>query len=212
MMLDKADQRPTVLLTGFGPFPGVQENASAYLVRTVVRRARRTFPELRFVAAVLPTEWRRAPRLVAALHERYRPVLVLHFGVASETRSIRLETRAENVCRASADAAGMLPKAESLYPDGPAKRLVTLDISALAEALEAGGWPCSISNDAGGYLCNAVLYESLASADGRGAVGFVHIPAEFSGPPLGREETVAAALTIIEVALGGADTTTAPSS
>jgi pyroglutamyl-peptidase len=211
MMLKKTDTRPTVLLTGFGPFPGVPANASAEVVRRVVRRARRTFPELRFVAAVLPTEWRRAPRLVAALHERYRPVLALHFGVASETRSIRLETQAENVCRASPDAAGMLPTEASLCPDGPAKRHVTLDISALAEALEAGGWPCSISNDAGGYLCNAVLYKSLASADGRCAVGFVHIPADLSGPPLGREETVAAALTIIEVALGKADTTAAPS-
>jgi pyroglutamyl-peptidase len=212
-MLDQADRRPTILLTGFGPFPGMPANASAELVRIVVRRARRAYPGFRFVAAVLPTEWRRAPRLVAALHKRLQPVMALHFGVASETRSIRLETRAHNVRRASLDAADTPPPAATLDVDGPTERAVTIDLAAIADALKFHKRPCTISDDAGGYLCNAVLYQSLASAEvrGNGLVGFVHIPADFSDASLTRSEVVAATLEIIATALDATKTPGAPS-
>ncbi len=208
-MLNRIDTRPTVLLTGFGPFPGVPENASARLVRKVVRLARRRFPEFRFVAAVLPTEWRRAPRRIEALHDRYRPILALHFGVASQTQSIRIETRAENGCRASLDAANLLPPAATLCANGPEARHVTIDTGVITDALKARGWPCTISNDAGGYLCNAILYHSLASAEARGGakVGFIHIPGDPRLPPLMMEELAAAAIEIVRVALGCASAT-----
>jgi len=201
-MLARTDTRPTVLLTSFGPFPGIPVNASAGLVRKVGRLARRAFPGFRFTSSVLPTEWRRAPARIAALHGRYRPALALHFGVAAGGNSIRLETRAENVCRASPDAAGLLPLAATLCSDGPAERRVTIDVSAVSNALQRRGFPTSISDDAGSYLCNAVLYYSLASGEAKNAaVGFVHIPADVSDSQLTTEKLAAAALEIINVAL-----------
>jgi pyroglutamyl-peptidase len=201
-MLTRAAPRPTVLLTGFGPFPGVPINVSAELVRRVVRRARRASPEFQFATAILPTEWGRAPRLIGALHGRYRPVLALHFGVASGTECLRLERTALNVCRPSPDAAGVLPFAESLSDNGPPHRHTTIAIDAMAEQLNGNGHSASISDDAGGYLCNAVLYHSLAFAEVHGGcnVGFVHIPADLSEP--GRmNELSRGALDIIKIAL-----------
>jgi pyroglutamyl-peptidase len=203
-MNDRDDKRSTVLLTGFGPFPGIPVNASAGVVRKLVRLARRAFPQFRFASAVLPTEWRQAPRRVAALHRRYRPALAMHFGVASGTNTIRLETRAANVCRASPDAAGLLPLTPTLSTDGPAERRVTIDLSEISNTLEARGFPISISDDAGGYLCNAVLYQSLASAErAHAAVGFVHIPADVLGSHVAIDEIAAAALEIVALALHG---------
>ncbi|HML27344.1 MAG TPA: pyroglutamyl-peptidase I [Hyphomicrobium sp.] len=212
-MLDpnKRDLRPTILLTGFGPFPGVPINVSADLARKTVRIARRTFPACRFHSSVLPTEWRRAPALVATLHDRYRPILALHFGVASGTQGFRLEARAENVCRALLDAAGMPPPADRICADGPAERPTTIKISAIAKTLEARGFPCTISDDAGGYLCNAVLYQSLASAEMHGgAAGFIHIPSALISPPLTMKDAVGAALDIIAVCHGAAPPAMAP--
>jgi pyroglutamyl-peptidase len=201
-MPPQTDTRSTVLLTGFGPFPGVPVNASAEFVRKLVRLARRAFPTFRFVAATLPTEWRRSPGRVAALHKRHQPMLALHFGVASGATSIRLETRAENVCRASVDAAGLLPLASTLCADGPAERRVTIDLPSISRALEARGFSYTISDDAGSYLCNAVLYQSLASVGDRGpAVGFVHIPADVSPSHSTTDELAVAALEIVAVAL-----------
>lgn len=205
---DKITSSRTVLLTGFGPFPGIPVNASAELVRVIVPLARRAFPAFPFVAAVLPTEWRRAPELVATLQERLHPRLALHMGVATGAQNVRLEECAENVCRESRDAAGLLPVAASLCADGPPERRANIDIVAIANVLRANGTPCTISDNAGGYLCNAVLYQSLASAEvrGYGAVGFVHIPADLgSAGAITMDEAVAAVLAIIGAALGATD-------
>ncbi|WP_291157996.1 pyroglutamyl-peptidase I [Hyphomicrobium sp.] len=200
------DSRPTVLLTGFGPFPGVPINASGELARKLARMARRALPEFCFTVAVLPTEWNRAPRLIANLHERHRPLLALHFGVAAGAKTIRLETEAANVCRAASDAAGAHPAAAQLAEDGPAVRRSSIAAPSIAAALNAKGYPSSISNDAGGYLCNAVLYHSLAAAEARGdcRVGFVHIPSDLSEPSLDMTAVSAAALEILKIALNTA--------
>lgn len=205
---DKHVSSRTVLLTGFGPFPGVEVNASADLVRVVGRLARRAFSSFHFVAAVLPTEWRRAPELVATLQSSFRPCLALHIGVASGAQSVRLEACAANVCRESLDAAGLLPLASTICADGPSERRASIDVTAIASVLRGRGRPCSISDDAGGYLCNAVLYQSLASAEARGcgAVAFLHIPADLgSAGAITIDEAVAAVLDIIDAALGATD-------
>ncbi|MBS0233122.1 MAG: pyroglutamyl-peptidase I [Proteobacteria bacterium] len=201
-MLGRSESRPTVLLTGFGPFPGVRVNASAALVRHLARVARGRLPAFRFAAAILPTEWARAPRRIETLYQRYHPVLALHFGVASGAHGIRLEAEGRNFCRPFHDAVGELPMAATLCAAGPAQRRATIDVPLIADALNRRGWRCSISNDAGGYLCNAVLYHSLTIAGGHGCrVGFIHVPSDLATQPLRMAEAEAAALKIIEVAL-----------
>ncbi|MGO4685296.1 pyroglutamyl-peptidase I family protein [Hyphomicrobium sp. 2TAF46] len=202
-MLTGSERRFTVLLTGFGPFPGVPVNASADLVRRVARKARVAFPDARVTAAILPTEWERAPRLVAKLHERHRPALALHFGVAAGSKCIRLETKARNFCRNTVDAAGVLPCQPMLSANGPVARLSSIAVPRIVAALAAKGYPAFLSKDAGSYICNAVLYHSLALAAARGGcqVGFVHIPSDLAEPPLRIEDATAAALEIIKIAL-----------
>jgi pyroglutamyl-peptidase len=193
-----------VLLTGFGPFPGVPENVSGTLVRHLVRAARRSMQDCRFASAVLPTEWARAPRTLAKLHADHVPILALHFGVAAETRGFRIETEARNDCRASSDARGRQPLSQRLFDDGPDVRRATLAAGAIAAELRTKGYPVSLSDDAGGYLCNAALYHSLVLAEAADAgcrVGFVHIPANLDGPPLSLEQALAGALEIVRLAL-----------
>ncbi len=71
----RMNRRPTVLLTGFGPFRNVRRNASAALVKSLAREARLALPHCRFTVAVLPTEWVRAPSLLSELYERHAPAL-----------------------------------------------------------------------------------------------------------------------------------------
>jgi pyroglutamyl-peptidase len=203
-MTNLPDPRPTILLTGFGPFPGVPKNISADLVRVLAKRARKTLAPYRVVSSVLPTEWDRAPRLLASLHARHTPVLALHFGVATGTRGFRLETEARNYRRAISDASGSLPASTSLAHEGATVYAVTIAAKSIAAGLESNGYTVSLSDDAGGYLCNAILYHSLALAEESGGtcrVGFVHIPADLSNPPLTLPEAVAGALEIVKFAL-----------
>lgn len=175
------DPRPTVVLTGFGPFPGVRRNASASLVKRLAFKARIALPHYRFAAAVLPTEWTRAPGLLSELYERHEPTLALHFGVASNMRGFRIETEARNFCRMSPDAAGILPVLDCVCQDGAASLAATITVNSIVHHLEVQGFEAKLSDDAGGYLCNAVLYHSLVEARERGnrcKVGFIHVPAD----------------------------------
>jgi pyroglutamyl-peptidase len=177
------DPRPKVLLTGFGPFPGVRKNVSGFLVKWFAVRARMAMPHVRIVAAVLPTEWARAPSELTELYIRHDPRLVLHFGVAANMRGFRIETEARNSCRMSPDAIGALPPLALISAAGADTLPVTFGAKSIAQRLDERGYHATLSDDAGGYLCNAVLYHSLAEAERRGGrckVGFIHIPADAS--------------------------------
>lgn len=172
--------RPTILLTGFGPFPGIPANATSVLVPLLTDKARKAFPGFRIVGEVLPTEWIAAPERLARLLETHEPDLALHFGVARGARGLEIEVRAHNVCRNAQDAAGTLPESAAILAEGPARLPSRLPAAHVVRRLRARGIPAFISRDAGSYLCNALLYHSLLAASRHGnarRVGFVHIPA-----------------------------------
>lgn len=194
----------SILLTGFGPFPGVTVNASARLVAAAVEAARADYRDHSFFGAVLPTEWIAAPSSAVDLITRIQPSLVLHFGVAQDCTGLRIETQATNTCRMATDACGSKPLSPGLVQAGADSLAVTLPIHQIARRLASRGIPASLSNDAGAYLCNAVLYCSLAfvrSASLPTRVGFIHIPTDLQRPALAFDTTVAGTLEIIAACL-----------
>lgn len=172
-------QRDTILLTGFGPFPGVPQNVSERFVYKLAHLAARRFSAHRVVARILPTEWERAPARLETLYERERPKLVLHFGVSAEAKSYVLEHVAHNACRAAEDACGALPPDRVLLKGGADVLSARLPAEDIVQRLTALNVPIVTSDDAGSYLCNAILYRSLMIAAAQGqpeTVGFFHIP------------------------------------
>lgn len=171
-------QHATILLTGFGPFPGVPENASAALVPKLAHLVARRFRAHRVVARVLPTEWEGAAHRLAAHYAREKPCLGLHFGVSERATGFVIETLARNACAALPDAVGALPRTPRIAEHGPETRPATLPVDEILVRLGALGIPASRSEDAGAFLCNATLYAALGLA-GEGAtpaIGFLHIP------------------------------------
>lgn len=180
----------TVLLTGFGPFPGVPENASSLLVGRLAARARRRWPQVRFATARLPTEWERGPARLAALLGSLEPDVTIHFGVSARARGLEIETTAQNACAAAPDARDLLPQSLLNEAGGPATRAATLPVERIAASLAAHAIAGGLSHDAGNYLCNGVLYRTLAWCSQRprpARAGFVHIPAGLVGGSAPRE-------------------------
>jgi pyroglutamyl-peptidase len=207
--------RPVVLLTGFGPFPGMPENASTRLASELATAARSTFPSHAFVAAHLPTEWHQGPRRVRDLYAAHEPAAAIHFGVSGRASGFEIEMRGHNRRAAIADAAGVVPQVRHLDPDGPPVLPSRLPIDRILMALRAHGLPVSLSRDAGGYLCNAVLYHAsdLSRRHRDLRAGFIHVPASLSPirrlskrPPiksrLAWDEAVLGGLLIIAATLG----------
>lgn len=179
-----AAPRPTILLTGFGPFPGVASNATAVLVPHLATAARDLYPTHDIVAEVLPTEWVAAPQKLAELLARPGTVLALHFGVSQHVSGFQIELVGRNQCKAVADAAGRMPAGEWLLDDGPSELACTLPVERIVRRLTGLGVPVGTSTDAGGFLCNALLYHSLGAAETLAKphpVGFVHVPADLVG-------------------------------
>lgn len=211
----RRNARTTLLVTGFGPFPGVPVNATMRLLPELARAAGRHFPDVRLVAEILPTEWTAAPQSLDRLLAELVPDFALHFGVSSRARGFEIERRAQNLCSVQPDAAGVVPVSTLLSNDGTEHLAASVPVQHIVTRLRRRGIPAFASRDAGAYLCNATLYHSLAcgrNASGR-RIGFVHIPASLARPgganrgrtgacPLTWAQALDGALEILAVCLG----------
>ena len=200
----RPDDRPAVLLTGFGPFPGVAANETERLVPALAATARAAFKDHTFHHEILPTEWTTAPKRLAALLTALKPALALHFGVAQDAPGFRIECEGHNACRLAPDARGDMPPFLSLIADGRPFQTATIPVEEIVHRLRNLGFPAFTSSDAGGYLCNAVLYHSLSVAErgpSRFRAGFVHLPADLSGPPLTFGDALRGSLEILTICL-----------
>jgi len=180
--------RPAFLLTGFGPFPGVPINISAKFAEHLAELSGHAFPDIKFVAAKLPTLWCEAPGNLDKLYRTHRPMFALHFGVSHLARSITVECIAQNRAM-HADADGHEPETDKLLADGPAVCCATVPAGALVDRLTQRSIPAVLSQDAGHYLCNAIFYYSLRAMNDlkiHGQCGFIHLPADM--PPRGSDE------------------------
>lgn len=217
-------RRQTILLTGFGPFPGISTNASAEMVPRLASAAGKRMTGFDVRAEILPTEWRDGPARLTRLLSEFEPVLALHFGVSSRTEGFAIEMRGRNACAASPDAAGDKPASERIHEHGPDTLPATLPVHHIVARLRRSGLPARISHDAGDYLCNALLYHSLMLAQrhaqspiGGWRAGFIHIPDAIvpragaggrrsrSGCRLTLDQAIEGGLEIIAASLGRAD-------
>ena len=162
------------------PLPGLDSNATSELIVELTEAARTRFPDHEVIGEVLPVEWQQAPKVLKRLLTGARAVLALHFGVAPEARGFQIELVGRNLRGARPDACGELPSCEAVIATGPAMLASTLPAERILTRLARGGFPCCTSNNAGNYLCNALMYHSLAAARAQQTPfmsGFVHVPA-----------------------------------
>jgi pyroglutamyl-peptidase len=108
-------------------------------------------------------------RLCTGKHE-----LVLMLGVAEGTSEIRVERFGRNVDDARiADVDGAEP--HGAIADGPDVLPVSIDVNAVLHALLRAEIPAVVSESAGSYVCNHVLYATLAAVEVP-RIGFLHVP------------------------------------
>jgi pyroglutamyl-peptidase len=165
-----------VLVTGFGPFPGVEQNASASVVRALALSGPPAGIEL--FAEVIPVEWTEARAAARRAIATAQPHAILHFGVAKRATGFEIETRAVNMSGPKQDRAGVARPGRRLAHSGAPILQPALPPATLLRALRLAGFPAQLSRNAGRYLCNALYYWSLTDAAATGAlVSFIHLPA-----------------------------------
>ncbi len=128
----------------------------------------------------VPTEYRRAIEVVAKAIEEIDPSLVIMLGQAGGRACVSVERVAINVDDARiADNAGWQPVDEPVVPGGPSAYFATVPVKAMVAAIREAGIPAEVSNSAGTYVCNHLLYgvlHLLAASGRRARAGFIHVP------------------------------------
>ncbi len=161
-----------ILITAFVPFGGDAQNASQEILNTLPD----VLGGVRLEKRLLPVSFRSAPQLALEAAERLRPEAIVCLGQAAGRDAVTPERVAVNLMDAAApDNDGFQPVDEPVIPSGPAAYFSTLPVKAMAEAMRRAGVPARLSNTAGTYVCNALMFAMLHRMR-EIPCGFIHVP------------------------------------
>jgi pyroglutamyl-peptidase len=169
----------TILVTGFGPFPGAPFNPTGPLVQRLARLRRPGLADVKILAHVFPTGYAAVERDLPRLLAKHKPDALLMFGLAPRARALRIETRARNSVSLLPDAGGVALRRLTIAAGGPVALAMPAPARRLLQAVRVAGVPATLSRDAGRYLCNYLCWRAAEAAgkkDGPRLAAFVHVP------------------------------------
>lgn len=172
-----------LLLTGFGPFGRVNENASSLVLPELLERLLISVPHWQVHTLSLPVSFQQAPQIIDHTVQEHGPFdacigLGVHRG-----DFYRLETNASpELTSLAVDIDGA---SVASYQPVINKRLCSnfnlidfVEKFRWSKTLQETHWPLiKVSDNAGGYVCEAVYHHLLSTASQMQARSvFIHIP------------------------------------
>lgn len=164
-----------IIVTGFDPFGGEKINPSIECVKAL--------PDIEGVELIrleLPTVFKESAKRLNEVINDVKPDAVLSVGQAGGRAGITMERIAINVDDARIpDNISQQPIDEAIQLDGEAAYFTTLPIKRIVKAIREAGISAEVSNSAGTFVCNHIMYQALfaaTKADKPFKAGFMHIP------------------------------------
>ncbi|OCX61932.1 pyroglutamyl-peptidase I [Lysinibacillus sp. AR18-8] len=167
-----------ILVTGFEPFLDYKINPTMQIVEALNGKK---IDRYDIVGRILSVDFQQSAEQLKQHIEEVKPQIIISLGLAGGRFKVTPERIAINVKDGEPDNNGYTPVDERIYEEGADAYLTNLPIRSMVNRLQAEGYPAEISNTAGTYLCNNIMYEGLAYAQQHKGVraGFIHIPASF---------------------------------
>ena len=122
---------------------------------------------------------RAVDRELPALLKRYRPDVLLMFGLAASRKTLCIETRARNTLALIPDVAGATPRSGPIAAGEPAAIALPAPARRMLAAARTARVPAKLSRDAGRYLCNYLAWravEATRQPQGPRLAAFIHVP------------------------------------
>ena len=166
-----------LLLTGFEPFLKFPVNPTMKIAEELHGMEIGSY---QIHSEVLPVDFNKSGDALLEHIRKIQPDAVISLGLAGGRSKITPERIAINVNDGPADNTGHIPVDEPIDGNGADGYLTTLPIREMVNALKDAGLPAEVSNTAGTYLCNNVMYKALHFANQERPEmksGFIHIPA-----------------------------------
>ncbi len=165
-----------VLVTAFDPFGGESINPALQAIQKLPD----TIEGHQVDKLEIPTVFHKSMAVIKEKLEQTHYDVVIAVGQAGGRFEITPERVAINVDDARiADNEGQQPIDQPIQEDGAPAYFATLPVKRIVEAIRAEGIPSSLSNSAGTFVCNHIMYQ-LAYAAERDypglKTGFIHVP------------------------------------
>lgn len=167
----------TILLTGFEPFLDYPVNPT---MRVAEELDGTMIGNYKICSRILPVDFNRAEARLMGVIREVNPDVTVSLGLAGGRYKITPERVAINVKDGAPDNDGNHPIDEPINEDAPDAYFSTLPVRDMVNALIEAGLPAEVSNTAGTYLCNNVMFGGLhyAATERPGMrSGFIHVPA-----------------------------------
>jgi pyroglutamyl-peptidase len=165
-----------ILVTGFDPFGGEKVNPAI----EAVKRLPDTIAGADIIKLEIPTVVYKSLKTIDAAIAKYDPDTIISIGQAGGRPDITVERVGINCndCRIP-DNEGNQPIDEPVYADGPDAYFSLLPIKSMVAKIQSVGIPASVSDTAGTFICNHVLYGVRYLCEHKypgKKSGFMHIP------------------------------------
>lgn len=165
-----------VLITGFDPFDGETVNPAWEAVSQIESKRE----GVKLIKLQIPTSFKKATKKLMETIEEEKPDIVICVGQSGGSYQVETERVAINIADGRIpDNDGYQPIDEAIVREGKNAYFSSLPIKNIIEALKMAGTPAAVSNSAGTYVCNYVLYSLLhyiESYEKRMKGGFIHVP------------------------------------
>ena len=165
-----------VLITGFDPFGGESINPAL----EAVKKLPDTIEGAEIIKLEIPTVFRKSLEKIEENIIKLNPDVVISIGQAGGRFGITPERVAINIDDARIpDNETNQPIDIPIFEDGDTAYFTTLPIKAMVKEMQDNGIPSSVSNTAGTFVCNHVMYGVLYMAAKKYPnikAGFIHVP------------------------------------
>ena len=165
-----------IVVTAFDPFGGEVINPANEALQLLEDEIK----GVKIVKLVVPTVFVKAINNLEKVLEKEKPDGVICIGQAGGRAGITVERIAINIDDAKiADNEGNMPVDKTIVMDGPAAYFSTLPIKKIVQGIKDHGIPSTVSNSAGTFVCNHIMYGLLHAIDKQKLNtigGFIHVP------------------------------------
>ena len=165
-----------VLITGFDPFGGESVNPALEAVKALPD----TIAGAEIIKLEIPTVFRKSLEKIEENIIKHSPDIVISIGQAGGRFGVTPERVAINIDDARIeDNEKNQPIDITIFEDGETAYFTNLPIKAMVKEMQDGGIPASVSNTAGTFVCNHVMYGIMYMIDKKYPNikgGFIHVP------------------------------------
>ena len=165
-----------IIVTGFEPFLDNEVNPTLEVLELLPKSIKGND----LITLKLPVVYDTCFEILKPYIEKYKPGIIINLGLAPRRKNICIERVAINISNSlHGDNLGTVKIEEKIISNGNDAYFSKLPLVKIYNILNKKGIPVEISNSAGLYICNNIMYNVLHYIDINNLdikAGFIHVP------------------------------------